>query len=336
MIPYDFIIYKFDHEFLTKHINRRKLSRDSLERLTIEKENRIFIENYWEVYELITFWYGYYLNEGIGGDKDEKKAIGLFKQAADKNVRGAQLRYAFSFIKNNTLRRKDRPEFIKYLTQAAGKGNYIAQFNLGDLYLNGKLEFQADKEKDNESDFLSENNTLFNGKKRKTQTKPEFNINSEIIVISDSDNNDDLDDGDELPSPETALKNITKFIRYKQINNVELIEIKDDTTAANNNNDDFTYIINNDHFLRISKKTIQSKLKGMVKRLKSKKAIKYIAKICKHKESYKYYNDFKSLSRRQLQDPLAIDRLVPGYYGMKGYMLMYEHLMKTPQCGNQT
>ncbi|CAG8753755.1 12947_t:CDS:2, partial [Gigaspora margarita] len=100
-----------------------------------------------------------------------------------------------------------------------------------------------------------------------------------IIVISDSDD-------DELPSFETVLKNIAKFTRYKKINNVELIEIQDDATAANNNNDDFTYTINNDHFLRISKKTIKSKLKGMVKRLKSKKAIRYIAKICKHKESY--------------------------------------------------
>ncbi|CAG8668340.1 12144_t:CDS:2, partial [Dentiscutata heterogama] len=93
---------------------------------------------------------------------------------------------------------------------------------------------------------------------------------SAIIVISDSDDNNDSDD-DELPSLETVLKNITKFTRYKKINNIELIEIQDDTMAANNNNDDFT---------------------------------------------------------RQLQDPLAIDRLVPGYYGMKGYMLMYEHLMK--------
>ncbi|CAG8803225.1 40386_t:CDS:1 [Gigaspora margarita] len=172
-----------------------------------------------------------------------------------------------------------------------------------------------------ENKILSENKTLFIKKKLKPQIQPEY-INSEIIVIFDSD------DDNELPSLKTVLKKITKFTRYKKIDNVELIEIQDDTMVVNNNNDDFTYIINNDHFLRISKKTIQSKLEGMVKRLKSKKAIRYIAKICKHKESCKYYTDFKSLSRRQLQDPLAIDRLVPGYYGMKGYMLMYEHLMK--------
>ncbi|CAG8484600.1 17765_t:CDS:2 [Gigaspora margarita] len=159
----------------------------------------------------------------------------------------------------------------------------------------------------------------------KTKSTKSNNSSPKIINISDSD---DLDDEDELPSLETVLKNITEFTGYKKINNVEFIEIQDNATVANNNNDDFTYTINNDHFLRISKKTIQSKLKGMVKKLKSKRAISYIAKICKHKESYKYYNDFKSLSKRQLQDPLTIDRLVPGYYGMKGFTLMYEHLMK--------
>ncbi|CAG8475148.1 35721_t:CDS:2 [Gigaspora margarita] len=160
---------------------------------------------------------------------------------------------------------------------------------------------------DNKSNFPSKNKTLFKieRKTQKTQIlQPNFNINSEIIVISDSDNDknelpflktkftksknsspkiiniSDSDDEDELPSLETVLKNITK---YKKINRVELIEIQDDTTVANNNNDDFTYTINN-HFLRISKKTIQSNLENIVKRLESQKVISYIAEICKHKE----------------------------------------------------
>ncbi|CAG8839725.1 28653_t:CDS:2, partial [Gigaspora margarita] len=144
---YDLIIYEFNHEFLTKHVKRRELSKNSLERIKIEEENRAFLENYWEVYEVITYWYGYYLNEGIGGDKDENKAKDLYKQAADKNVSGAQLRYAFSLVKRNGVRENKRQEFIKYLTQAADNGNNIAQFNLGDLYLNGKVGFQIDKEK---------------------------------------------------------------------------------------------------------------------------------------------------------------------------------------------
>ncbi|CAG8830913.1 11108_t:CDS:1, partial [Gigaspora margarita] len=135
----------------------------------------------------------------------------------------------------------------------------------------------------------------------KTKSTESNNSISKIIDISDSDE-------DKLPSLETVLKNITKFPGYKKINNIEFIEIQDDTTAANNNKDDFTYTINDVRFLRISKKTIRSKLKYMVRRLKSKKAIRYIAEICKHKERYKYYNDFKSLTKRHLQNPLFIDR----------------------------
>ncbi|CAG8740150.1 3277_t:CDS:2, partial [Gigaspora margarita] len=60
-----------------------------------------------------------------------------------------------------------------------------------------------------------------------------FNINSEIIVISDSDNNNDSNDDDELPSLETVLKNITKFAKYKKINNNELIKTHNSKKAFN-------------------------------------------------------------------------------------------------------
>ncbi|CAG8495283.1 13427_t:CDS:2 [Gigaspora rosea] len=176
---------------------------------------------------------------------------------------------------------------------------------------------------DNESDLSSKNKTL--SKKLKTQktqkSQPKFSTNTRILVISDDENN--------LPSLKTKSNNSKpKIIDISDSDEDELPSLEtDDTTAANNNKDDFTYTIN-DRFLRISKKTIRSKLKCMVRRLKSKKVIRYIVEICKHKERYKYYNDFKSLSKRHLRDPLTIDRLVPGYYGMKGYTLMYEHLMK--------
>ncbi|CAG8842060.1 43180_t:CDS:1, partial [Gigaspora margarita] len=113
----------------------------------------------------------------------------------------------------------------------------------------------------------------------KTKSTGSKNLTLKIIDISDSSK-------DELLSLKTMLKNISKLTRYKKINNIEFIEIQDDTTAANNNKDDFTYTINDVRFLRISKKTIRSKLKGMVKRLKSKKTIRYIAEICKQKERY--------------------------------------------------
>ncbi|RIB00037.1 hypothetical protein C2G38_2235916, partial [Gigaspora rosea] len=85
------IINGFDYDFLTKHYQRRKLLENDPKRIKIEKENREFLKKYWKVYKLITYWYGYYLNEGIGGEKNMKEASDLFKQAADKNVPGAQL-----------------------------------------------------------------------------------------------------------------------------------------------------------------------------------------------------------------------------------------------------
>ncbi|CAG8623238.1 12206_t:CDS:2, partial [Racocetra fulgida] len=156
-------------------------------------------------------------------------------------------------------------------------------------------------------DLLSEDKILFNVKKPRT----------EIILIPDSD------DDDGLPSLKTKIN---------KKNDVELIEIHDDTTVANNNND-FTYnIINKDRSLRISKKEILAKLKRLGRKLKTKKVIKHIADICEHKERYEYYNDFKFLSKWQLNNTFArvqrINHLVPGYYGMKEYTIMLEYLMK--------
>ncbi|CAG8730215.1 21207_t:CDS:1, partial [Gigaspora margarita] len=156
------------------------------------------------------------------------------------------------------------------------------------------------------------------------KVRTQINMNSESTIILD------LDEENKLPSLETALLNITKFTGSKKIN----IELQNDTIAANSNNDDFIYTINN-RSLRISKKKIRSKLKSMVQKLKTKKVLEDIAKICEYKERCKYYNDFKSLSKWQLYSPLAIfqriNHLVPGYYGMKGYMIMYEHLMKNTE-----
>ncbi|CAG8788256.1 4891_t:CDS:2, partial [Gigaspora margarita] len=47
-------------------------------------KNRLFLEHYWKVHYIISYWYGYYLYNGIGGDKDENEAINLFKKAAYK------------------------------------------------------------------------------------------------------------------------------------------------------------------------------------------------------------------------------------------------------------
>ncbi|CAG8514856.1 25262_t:CDS:2 [Gigaspora rosea] len=128
------IINGFDYDFLTKHYQRRKLLENDPKRIKIEKENREFLKKYWKVYKLITYWYGYYLNEGIGGEKNMKEASDLFKQTADKNVPGAQLRYAFLLLKKN-ISKNDNEEFIKYLTQAADNVGFQVDEEKGKKYL---------------------------------------------------------------------------------------------------------------------------------------------------------------------------------------------------------
>ncbi|GBC02485.1 hypothetical protein RclHR1_04650002 [Rhizophagus clarus] len=91
------------------------------------------------------YWLGYYYWEGYVVEKNLIKAVELFKEAADKGVPYAQLRYAFSLL--NSLPKFNLEEFVKYLTMAADNGNIVAQFNLGDLYYNGKLGMPKDEEK---------------------------------------------------------------------------------------------------------------------------------------------------------------------------------------------
>ncbi|CAG8631948.1 7244_t:CDS:2 [Diversispora eburnea] len=77
--------------------------------------------------------------EGLpDGKKDPVQANLLFKEAADDGIAGAQLHYAFSLF--NTSRVKfDRKVFVSYLTKAANGGNVAAQYNLDDMYFNGKI-----------------------------------------------------------------------------------------------------------------------------------------------------------------------------------------------------
>ncbi|RHZ46459.1 hypothetical protein Glove_621g21 [Diversispora epigaea] len=90
------------------------------------------------------FWKGYYLWEGIEVEKDREQASRLFKEAADDEIADAQLRYAFSLV-NNPPVKFDREIFLKYITKAAHNNNPTAQFNLGEIYLRGKLGNEKDK-----------------------------------------------------------------------------------------------------------------------------------------------------------------------------------------------
>jgi hypothetical protein len=91
-------------------------------------------------------WMGYYLWEGKHVQKNQVEAAKLFKEAADKGIHDAQLRYAFT-LQKDLGKKKERDEFIKYLTLAADGGNSTAQFNLGDVYINGKLNVPKDEKK---------------------------------------------------------------------------------------------------------------------------------------------------------------------------------------------
>ncbi|CAG8716647.1 28751_t:CDS:2, partial [Gigaspora margarita] len=41
-------------------------SSSSKDQIEIEKKNRLFLEDYWEVHGIITYWYGHYLYNRIG------------------------------------------------------------------------------------------------------------------------------------------------------------------------------------------------------------------------------------------------------------------------------
>ncbi|CAG8832669.1 14693_t:CDS:1, partial [Gigaspora margarita] len=83
----------------------------------------------------------------IGGFEDKDKALELYKVAADKGIASAQLCYAFSLRKNNAIKDKDIPTFIKYLNLSAENSNSIAQFNLGYIYFYSKYNVPVNKEK---------------------------------------------------------------------------------------------------------------------------------------------------------------------------------------------
>jgi TPR repeat protein len=91
-------------------------------------------------------WMGYYLWEGKYIQKNQDEAAKLFKEAADKGIHDAQLRYAFT-LRKDLVKKKKRDEFMKYLTLSADGGNSTAQFNLGDIHVNGKLSIPEDKKK---------------------------------------------------------------------------------------------------------------------------------------------------------------------------------------------
>ncbi|RHZ80738.1 hypothetical protein Glove_132g135 [Diversispora epigaea] len=91
------------------------------------------------------YWKGRYLWEEFVVEKDRKKALGLFKEAADDGIGDAQFYYSFSLV-SNPLVKFDRKIFLEYLTKSTHNNNPIVQFNLGEVYSHGKHGIGKDKE----------------------------------------------------------------------------------------------------------------------------------------------------------------------------------------------
>ncbi|CAG8697030.1 7084_t:CDS:2 [Gigaspora margarita] len=101
------------------------------------------------------YWQGYYLCHGYGVvEKNERRAMELFKEAADNDHPDAQYRYAMlslsSLSKEESDARKEEicKEILHYFKLAANsnKQNYDAVYYLGDIYLNGKLNVEQNRE----------------------------------------------------------------------------------------------------------------------------------------------------------------------------------------------
>ncbi|CAG8550928.1 17489_t:CDS:2 [Funneliformis caledonium] len=87
------------------------------------------------------YWKAYYYSQGYVVEKNISEAFKLYKKAADSNVPEAQFHYA------NVLLSMKKPEFINYLMKAADNGYAMAQYTLGNLYLNGLEGIETNREK---------------------------------------------------------------------------------------------------------------------------------------------------------------------------------------------
>ncbi|CAI2167195.1 5919_t:CDS:2 [Funneliformis geosporum] len=87
------------------------------------------------------YWKAYYYSQGYVVEKNIGEAFKLYKKAADSNVPEAQFHYA------NALLSMKKPEFLNYLIKAADNGYSMAQYTLGNLYLNGREGIEINREK---------------------------------------------------------------------------------------------------------------------------------------------------------------------------------------------
>ncbi|CAI2173294.1 5927_t:CDS:2 [Funneliformis geosporum] len=92
------------------------------------------------------YWQGYYYLEGRYVEKNLAKAKELFKESADGGNADSQLRYAFCLIDKEN-EHIDCTKFLKYLKMSADNDNSTALYNLGEIYLRGRLGIEKDHDK---------------------------------------------------------------------------------------------------------------------------------------------------------------------------------------------
>ncbi|CAG8524695.1 9003_t:CDS:2 [Gigaspora margarita] len=103
-------------------------------------------ETAWKIFEYhaglgsstAKFWKARYLADGIFVDKNVMKAADLFKEAAEDNNTDACFRYALLMTDKSSGVKFNRERYTEYLTKAASAGDAMAQYHLGNMYLEGK------------------------------------------------------------------------------------------------------------------------------------------------------------------------------------------------------
>ncbi|CAG8438913.1 5151_t:CDS:2 [Acaulospora morrowiae] len=125
-------------EAITEH--RKKDS----DKLKVWEAFKVHAEEFGDI--TARYWMGYYLYYGLcpvenPGDKEAKKqrlkqAASLFKEAADKGIVEAQLRYGHCLWSGEGVQRNYK-EAIEYFAQSADNGNSTAMYNIGNVYYNG-------------------------------------------------------------------------------------------------------------------------------------------------------------------------------------------------------
>ena len=166
---------------------------------------------------------------------------------------------------------------------------------------------------DHKSEFLSDDKILYSYRLGpKPQNKNKKNNLKEIIVIFDSD--------EELPEVDTLLSRISK---KRKIISIPRLSVKIPAS-----NDDYSFIYNNKTY-QLKKCEIEKKIKCFKKRFKTKKFSNMLSDLFKNFKEKSFFIAFQKRKIRERKNLNVlyerINDFIPGYYGNKGYKIIYEH-----------